>query len=340
MRRGIAAKTPKSAGFSSWGLLTVCLATLSMSIKSHGALAAESQSCAIEPTSKISSIDQSRCLLRPVLRGAELGPVRTTLPKMLAKILSTSSMSIRRDQFRHYLSLKGISEAEIGGSLDSPVSRSNNNAEQGEPVRYFIIHDTSTPNYLGAPFPADIDASSWEGNRLSRWLKGKLLAHVFISRTGESVTPVDFSQPWRSTAYESTVCGLPCKGLFLGVELVQPRRSDPKGPAENDMLAPTNGFTDAQLERLSVVYIAASVRRGKWLIPAFHAVLDTDVPGGHDDPQNFDLERWDRQLAKVMAAVGGTNEVSSGFSFPAADNNTHSAMNLWATFYHIWSAKE
>lgn len=336
----ITPKAPKSTGLSPQRLAMICLATLNVSIQSQGALAADSHSCAIESTSKISSIDQSRCLLRPVLKGAVLGPVRTTLPDTLGKILATSSMSISRDQYRRYLSLKGISEAEIGGSLDSPVSQANNNAAQGEPVRYFIIHDTSTPNYLGAPFPADIDASSWEGNRLNRWLKGEPLAHVFISRTGGSVTPIDFSQPWRSTAYESKVCGLPCKGLFLGVELVQPRRSDPSGSAENDMLAPTNGFTEPQLERLAVVYIAASVRRGKWLIPAFHAVLDTDVPGGHDDPQNFDLERWDRQLAKVMAAVAATKEVSSGFSYPAPDLNTLSAKNLWATYYHIWPAKE
>ncbi len=183
MRRRITTKIPKSTGLSPQRVALVSLASLSVSIQSHGALAAESHACAIEPTSKITSIDQSRCLLRPVLKGAVLGPVRATLPDTLAMILAANSMSITRDQFRRYLNLKGISEDEIGGSLDSPVSRANNNAAQGEPVRYFIIHDTSTPNYLGAPFPADIDASSWEGNRLNRWLKGEPLAHVFISRS-------------------------------------------------------------------------------------------------------------------------------------------------------------
>lgn len=334
------ARARNSTGLTPQRLGLICLASLNVSIQSQSVQAAEIHSCAIEPTFKISSIDQSRCLLRPVLKGAVLGPVRAKLPETLGKILAVSAMTISRSQMRQYLSLRGISESDIGGSLDSPVSKANNNEAKGEPVRYLIIHDTSTPNYLREPFPVNIDASSWEGNRLNRWLKGEPLAHVFISRTGESVTPMDFSQPWRSTVYESKVCGLPCKGLFLGVELVQPRRSDPRGSAENDMLAPTNGFTDAQLERLAVVYIAASVRRGKWLIPAFHAVLDTGVPGGHDDPQNFDLDRWDRQLSKVMAAVAATKEVSSGFSYPSPDLNTLSTKNLWATYYHIWPAKE
>lgn len=332
--------TPNFASLSLQGVAFFFLSCLSVSIHSHGALAAESRSCAIEPTSKITPIDQSRCLLRPVLKGAALGPVRTSLPETLSKVLAQNSLSISRDQFRRYLNLNGISEAEIGGSLDAPVSRANNNASQAEPARYFIIHDTSTPNLLGAPFPNDIDAPSWEGNRLNRWLIGEPLAHVFINRTGGSVTPVDFSQPWRSTAYESRGCGLPCKGLFLGVELVQPRRSDPNGPAGNDMLAPVNGFTEPQLERLAVVYIAASLRRDKWLIPAFHAVLDADVSGGHDDPQNFDLARWDRQLAKVMAAIPATMEGRSVFSYPAPNLSPFSAKSLWATFYHVWSAKE
>lgn len=335
-----ARKTAKPDKFSSRKAALLCLTTLSAAIQPYGALAAEKMACSIEPTSKISSIDQSRCLLRPVRKGAVLGPERSTLPNTLATILAASSMSIGRDQFRRYLKVKGISESTIGGSLDEPLSRANNNAAQAEPARYFIIHDTSTPNYGEAPFPSDIDAATWGGNVLDRWLKGEPLAHVFINRTGASVTPVDFSQPWRSTAYESKQCGLPCKGLFVGVELVQPRRSDPSGPRGNDMLAPANGFTEPQLERLAVVYIAASVRRGKWLIPAFHAVLDTDIPGGHDDPQNFDLERWDRQLAKVIEAVAATSEVSTGFSLPAPNLSNLSAKNLWATYYHVWLAKE
>jgi hypothetical protein len=64
------------------------------------------------------------------------------------------------------------------------------------------------------------------------------------------------------------------------------------GPANNDLIAPVPGFSDAQLERLALVYVAASLRRSRWLIPAFHAVIDHEYVGGHDDPQQFDLEKW------------------------------------------------
>lgn len=51
-------------------------------------------------------------------------------------------------------------------------------------------------------------------------------------------------------------------------------------------------FSDAELKRLALVYVAASLRRGQWLIPAFHAVIDSGFKDGHDDPQCFDLEKW------------------------------------------------
>jgi len=39
--------------------------------------------------------------------------------------------------------------------------------------------------------------------------------------------------------------------------------------------SPDPGFTPAQYERLALQYIIASVRRGSWMIPAFHCVLDS-----------------------------------------------------------------
>jgi hypothetical protein len=216
-------------------------------------------------------------------------------------------IDISKDQFRAYLVTHGIRESEIGGSLDRPVSRTNNNDPSSELVRYFIIHDTSTPNLGTAPFPVDINQASWLYNDFARYGSP---SHVIVNRLGQSVTRVDFGQPWRSTAFESNaVCGLNrCKGLFLAVELVQPRRC--KGsdvacgrvPPVNDAIAPEPGFSNSQLERLAVVYVAASLRRGKWLIPAFHVSLDQEV-GDHDDPQNFSLDNWARQLDAVITSV-------------------------------------
>jgi hypothetical protein len=90
------------------------------------------------------------------------------------------------------------------------------------------------------------------------------------------------------------------KGLFIHVELIQPRRRDPSGGPTNDGLAPEPGFTAKQLDRLALVFVAASVRRGQWLVPAFHAAVDAGIPNAHDDPQDFDLEQWLTSLETLL----------------------------------------
>jgi len=112
------------------------------------------------------------------------------------------------------------------------------------------------------------------------------------------------------------------RGLFLHIENIQPRRCDPdvrmccrkcviRGKETlccNDAIAPEPGFSDAQLSRLALVYVAASVRRGTWLIPVFHCVLDTHpqiAPGlRHDDPQNFDVQAWAASLQRLLSEIG------------------------------------
>jgi len=171
----------------------------------------------------------------------------------------------------------------------------------------------STPNLGNDTFPNNINEASWEFNNFNKYGSGdNSPAHIIINRVGQSVTRKDFNTPWRSTRRESEqFCGVnKCKGLFLAVELVQPRKCQPNSgqtqcspPRKNDAKSPDTGFTKAQLDRLAVVYIAASVRRGKWLIPAFHVVLDQIVPGGHDDPQNFNLDQWSKQLNDILTEI-------------------------------------
>ena len=60
---------------------------------------------------------------------------------------------------------------------------------------------------------------------------------------------------------------------------------------------------DAQLERLALIYVVASVRTGNWLIPAYHSSIDLGFPDRHDDPQNFDLDRWAMKLQKVIVEL-------------------------------------
>jgi hypothetical protein len=64
-----------------------------------------------------------------------------------------------------------------------------------------------------------------------------------------------------------------------------------------DAIGPKPGFSAAQYDRLALLYFIASLRRGMWLIPLFHAVLDYRIDkDAHDDPQNFDMTSWGAAL--------------------------------------------
>lgn len=144
--------------------------------------------------------------------------------------------------------------------------------------------------------PSD-DAASV--NSFKSYAKGQPAAHIFINRRGETMLGHDFSVPWRATKFENKVVGIPAKGLFLHVELIQPRKRDPLGGPKNDAVAPQPGFTQAQYDKLALVYAAASARRGAWLVPAFHAVIDAGLNDAHDDPQNFELSRFDNAVKEL-----------------------------------------
>jgi hypothetical protein len=251
--------------------------------------------------------EQAKCLLRPVLMGGHLDAPLKKLPAPLEKLIG-KPVNVSKAALRRYLAARNISEADIGGSLDDPVSPANTRDPQAPLARYFVIHDTSTPNYLDKPFPPDINEATWSLNDLrKRWMSRKV-THVFINRLGESVTAVDFKTelpaPNHGTKFARDHLRDKGNGLYLHIELLQPRRRNPQGkPENNDNFAPVPGFTDAQLERLALVYIAASVRRGAWLIPAFHAAIDVSIPDAHDDPQNFDTARWANQLGTLLKSI-------------------------------------
>ena len=253
--------------------------------------------------------EQARCLLRPVLIGGQLGAPLKRLPPPLDKLIGRP-LKVNPALLRIFLEQQSIEEADLGGLLSEPVSRADPISPDSALASYFVIHDVSTPNYLNDPFPPDINEASWIWNDLNRkWLKTKV-THVYISRTGESITAVNFKEqlpdPHHGTKFARDRLRNRGKGLYLHVELVQPRRRDPQGSANNDRFAPMPGFTDVQLKRLALVYIAASVRRGEWLIPAFHASVDAGIPNAHDDPQNFDLARWASHLGTLLKSIKET----------------------------------
>ncbi len=251
-------------------------------------------------------IEQARCLLRPNKIGGVLEAQLKTLPKPLEKLIG-EKVKIKKENLRKFLSQNKISENDIGGSLDENLSMAT--LPNGEKIQalYFIIHDTSSPYLKDAPFPTDFDTDeNWHGNDLSVWLR-QPVAHIFVNRLGASITTTAFNESVKKgwgTKFARDFLKADGKGLQIHIELIQPRRRDIKGAnPENDLFAPFPGFTDKQYERLAVLYIAASVRRGTWLIPAYHSAIDAGIKDAHDDPQKFLLEKFSEALKKLLKNV-------------------------------------
>jgi hypothetical protein len=98
-------------------------------------------------------------------------------------------------------------------------------------------------------------------------------------------------------------CNPAQRTAFLHIENIQPRIRDRSVRFSNDALAPEPGFTDSQLERLALVYVVASARAGRWLIPSYHSPIDLGFPDAHDDPQNFNLQAWTAKLAELIEQI-------------------------------------
>src|SRR4051812_18553261 len=196
--------------------------------------------------------EQAKCLLRRVRVGGNVDEPPAQIPDKLLAIVG-QPVTVTRQQLESYLVSQGISAADIGGSLSKGVSATS----QGTRATYFVIHDTSD-ELSGNAFPPDIDTASWPGNNLAK--RTTTSAHIFINRLGQSVTGHDYSVGWRATKRERDKS---MKGLFLHHELIQPRI---KGGFHFHAVGPQPGFTPATLERLALCYIAASLRRGSFLI--------------------------------------------------------------------------
>lgn len=199
--------------------------------------------------------EQARCLLAPIGYRGKLGPVPRRLPKGLGPLLEGSKPLPSKAQVAQLLAAANI---DIGG-LDEPVSRARDGDPAAPLARYFVIHDTSTPSYGDAPFPADVDRDSKVNDFAAYFPVGGdpekyPVAHLFLNRLGQVLVGQPLSKPWRATKLESRVIGLPAKGLFLHVETVMPRRRDARIEGWNDAIAPKPGFSKAQYDRLALLY--------------------------------------------------------------------------------------
>ena len=246
-------------------------------------------------------IEQARCLLNPVQPVGHLGPPLEGLPDAIGKRVGGNADLPSHEALAALLRDRGAAESLIG-TLALPVSHAHDNDPLSRSATYIVFHDTSTPNYRSQPWPLSIDDDP-KINNLARYECSNDIerAHVFINRGGAILLSHDFSVPWRATKFESARnFGSSLKGLFLHIELIQPRRALSGYGRRNDFRAPQPGFSQPQYDALALVYAVASRRAGFWLIPAFHSVLDEGIRNKHDDPQNFELDAFARSLDTVI----------------------------------------
>jgi hypothetical protein len=307
-----------SASIRAWSCGVTALALMAMSLAAHAAKCDLKQGISVEQglagpcrfdpargSFEGTPAQQAACLTREVKRGGVIGG--DTLTPFLAGIVGTPAPTIASVQA--LLDARGIAPEAVGGSLARPIT-----------ARYFIVHDTSTPNCsdpeasVGCPvrgaFPADRDADTWIFNRTFGGHPKPFpdrAAHAMTNRTGGSITEVDFADSIATTKFETCIDVAEKADLFVGVENIQPRIGSPRVPAAgqtlNDVEAPTPGFTPTQYRRLALLYVVASARRGEWLIPAFHAVLDGFYADGHDDPQHFDMAAFSAEVKALSDAL-------------------------------------
>lgn len=230
-------------------------------------------------------VEQARCLLRHVEPGGGADPEQPLPPTLQALI--GQPVAIDRSKLSAELRLR-----QIPIPATTPISETLDHRR----AIYFVIHDTSSPWIGDKPFPARFDKQPWF-NDVNQFLGKDAVAHLFNDRNGSVAVGHDLEVGWRATKLESAL-GEKVRGRFIHVENVQPRRKDPAGPPHNDRFAPPDGLTAAQYRTLALLYVLASARAGTWLIPAFHANIDRGIPGAHDDPQNFDLASFDREIAR------------------------------------------
>jgi hypothetical protein len=259
------------------------------------------------------AVEQAKMLLRKVGLTGKCSSELAVLDANFAERVG-QTCQISRDQIRAYLNTNHVNEWEVGGTLDMPLSSVKDGNGNVTFAKYMVIHDTSFPRY-GEDFPSDINDDTWEWNRLGRWVAR--VTHIYVNRIGDSKTMTPFHDGMTATKLERYVLGDGAtKGLYLHVELIQPRKSRKGFGRHNDVDAPSPGFTDAQYKRLALLYTIASVRKGEWMIPAFHACVDSGIKFAHDDPQNFELDKFFVYLNEVRTEAESfivtQNKVGSG----------------------------
>jgi hypothetical protein len=274
---------------------------------------------------------QAMCLMRGMDATRNLAPTLEGLPPGLAKRVGETSGLPSREALSAYLSKLDL-EWDYAAYLWQPVSRAHDNDPDAPMAKYFVIHDTSGPFYGHRDFPDDININPKVNNLQSfacadEWGK----AHYVVNRMGDSLLNHDFSIPWRETKFEQAAeFGGALKGLFVHIEMIQPRRA---GNGGGDGHSPDPAFTPAQYDRLALLYTIVSVRAGRWLVPAFHAALDADIRNGHDDPLNFKVDSFADSIDRLMESLQGPAQFQASNATTATDAQSYAPLSASGGFW-------
>ena len=247
-------------------------------------------------------LEQATCLLRKI----ELGAVRKPqpLPPVIVRLMRDGGAPTAAMKAAAIAAFPEPYRAYAIQHADDPVSQT----EEGLPLAYFVIHDTSTPFYAHDPFPKRLN-TDWKVNDFAPYMDGTFakapVAHIFLNRVGQIWAGHEFQEPWRATKLESRVIGSRARGRFVHIETVQPRRFLPGATSRGQTHGPKPGFTREQYRMLAALYVYVSARAGRWLIPAQHNTIDSTIPEAHDDPQNFDLKAFGKELEKLVSKRKG-----------------------------------
>ena len=241
-----------------------------------------------------SPVEQATCLLRKVeLMGAKSPQ---PLPSVIRQAMEQGGGPGAAQKAAALAGLPEPYRTYAIGYQDKPTSQT----EAGIPLLYFVIHDTSMPFLANEPFPHRLNNDPGV-NSFDAYLGDEPVAHIFLNRQGQIWAAHEFSVPWRATKLESRVIGTPARGRFVHIETVQPRRFLPGASNRGQTYGPKPGFSPAQYRMLAALYVYVSARAGRWLIPAFHSNVDDGIPDAHDDPQNFELGKFARELERLVS---------------------------------------
>ncbi|WP_292994805.1 MULTISPECIES: hypothetical protein [unclassified Novosphingobium] len=245
-------------------------------------------------------LEQATCLLRKV----ELRAVRKPqpLPPVIVRLMSDGGEPSAAQKAAAIAAFPEPYRSYAIQHADAPTSQT----EEGLPLLYFVIHDTSHPFYANDPFPkrlnADLQVNDFAPYMNQTFAKAPV-AHIFLNRVGQIWAGHEFQEGWRATKLESRVVGSRARGRFVHIETVQPRRFLPGATSRGQTYGPKPGFTREQYRMLAALYVYTSARAGRWLIPAQHNTVDSTIPEAHDDPQNFELKAFGRELEKLLEAA-------------------------------------